>query len=125
MTKKVWVVEDDPGIREVILMWLSEEGYEVCLFENATQFKTALKTQSDKMDAMLLDVMLPDGNGLQLCQMVKSDPNYTQVPVLMMSAGMSYVDVERFCRADAFIPKPFDLNDMFGKLNRLIGARVN
>ena len=104
---------------------VAREGYQVYLFENAAQFKTALKAQPDAMDAMLMDVMLPDGNGLQLCHMVKSISDYAKVPVLIMSAALNHLEVERFCRADGFIPKPFDLNDMLGKLNRLTATKIN
>ncbi len=117
--KKVWVVEDDLGIREVIAILLEEEGYEVSLFENASQFMLALSTRTGDIDALVMDVMLPDGNGIHLCHKVKSSESFGHVPVLMISANTNFCDVERFCRADDFIPKPFDINEMVRKVGRL------
>lgn len=118
--KKVWVVEDDPGIREIIGMLLEDEGYEVSLFENASQFNMALRSQPNHIDAMVMDVMLPDGNGIHLCHKVKSSESFNNVPVLMMSANTTFCDVERFCRADDFIPKPFNIDEMAKKVSRLM-----
>ena len=71
MKKKVWVVEDDPDIGEVISFLLNDEGFEVCLFPNASMFKEQL-SNSDA-DMMVMDVMLPDGNGIELCHDVKTN----------------------------------------------------
>jgi len=118
MKKQIWVVEDDQGIREMLELLLQMEGYDVETFENASKFKLALAS-GRKMDVLLTDVMLPDGNGLYLCQMVKSANHANPIPVLVMSARLSFADRERFCRADDFIAKPFDIKDIVDKLNRL------
>jgi DNA-binding response OmpR family regulator len=118
MRKRVWVVEDDPGIRDIISQIFSEE-YEVVPFENASQFNAVLASGENNVHAMVMDVMLPDGNGLNLCSRVKSSPNFKNVPVLIMSAGLSFAEIERFSRADDFIPKPFDIDEMFRKVQRL------
>lgn len=118
--KNVWVVEDDPSIRELIELLLVEEGYRVSLFENALQFNTALNNSSTKIDAIIMDLRLPDGNGVNLCHRVKISQKFGNVPVLMMSANATHGDVERFCRADDYLPKPFDIRELVKRLNRLV-----
>lgn len=117
--KQIWVVEDDPEIRELLALLLNQHGYAVTTFENAVQFTKALQS-GQAMDALLLDVMLPDGNGNQLCQRVRNHPNFGQVPILMMSANMTFPEVVRFCRGDDFINKPFDFNLILRKLEQLL-----
>jgi len=118
--KKVWVLEDDPGIGEVLTMLLEGEGYKVAVFESATQFNTALRAGAEDVDAMVMDVFLPDGNGIYLCDKVKTNAKLSNIPVIVMSANTTFADVERFCRADDFIPKPFDIDEMLRKVGRLV-----
>ena len=66
MRKKVWIVEDDPDIGELICLILTEDGHEVTLFSDATSFNKALELTNAKADLFLLDIMLPDGNGIDL-----------------------------------------------------------
>lgn len=117
MKKKVWVVEDDPDIAEVISFLLTDEGYEVALFPDASSFKERLSDA--KVDIMVMDVMLPDGNGIELCQDVKSSANLGHVPVLMMSANTGLADLNGYYRADDFIAKPFDIQDFVKRVRRL------
>lgn len=119
MEKMIWVVEDDQGIRDMVCLLLRTEGYEVKSFENAQQFRQALKS-GEKLDLLLTDVMLPDGNGLYLCQLVKTASSEKSIPVLVMSARLNFYEQERFCRADDFIAKPFDISDMVKRINKLI-----
>jgi len=118
MKKKVWVVEDDPDIGDVISFLLDDEGYEVSLFSNATLFKQQLPHAD--ADVMVMDIMLPDGNGIDLCHDVKSNGSLKHVPVLMMSANKAMTDMNGYYRADDFIAKPFDINEFMRKIRRLM-----
>lgn len=117
--KCIWIVEDDQGIREVISLLLTEEGYTVETFDNASAFREAL-ADGGKLDLLLTDVMLPDGNGLYLCSLVKSALSDNDVPVMVMSAQLDFMQWRRFCRADDFIAKPFNIDEMLKKINRLM-----
>jgi len=119
MKKKVWVIEDDPDIGEVISFLLDDEGYDVSLFPNATLFKQQLP-QSDA-DIMVMDIMLPDGNGIDLCHTVKASSTLKHVPILMMSANKAMSDMSGSYKADDFIAKPFDINEFMRKIRRLVG----
>lgn len=118
MKKKVWIVEDDPDIGEVISLLLTDEGYEVSLFPNAATFKESLPNADP--DMMVMDVMLPDGNGIELCHGVKTDNKLSHIPVLMMSANKGLSDLNGYYRADDFIAKPFDIDEMVRKVKRLM-----
>lgn len=118
MKKKVWVVEDDPDIGEVISVLLNDEGYEVSLFPNASLFKEQLSNAD--ADMMVMDVMLPDGNGIDLCHDVKTSVTLKHVPVLMMSANKGLSDLNGYYRADDFIAKPFDIEEFMRKVKRLV-----
>ncbi|ETZ22404.1 response regulator [Pedobacter sp. V48] len=69
-------------------------------------------------DLFLLDVMLPDGNGIDLCHQIRRDSRSSVLPVLIMSSQRSE-DAARTCEAESFIAKPFDLFNRWAKLNRI------
>lgn len=111
MGKSVWVVEDDASIAEIITYILEEYGFEVSMFATATNFVDALQDKRQNIDAFVMDVMLPDGTGLDLCRLVRSSANYAEVPVVMMSAHADGFEVAHKCKIDDFIEKPFDLDE--------------
>ncbi|RNL56646.1 response regulator transcription factor [Pedobacter jejuensis] len=106
--KKISVLEDDEGILEVVEMILSAEGYEVDGFACVNDFMIGNATSIP--DIYLLDVMLPDGDGLRICNQLKNQPKTSHVPVVMMSAHADISIMMAQCKADGFISKPFDLN---------------
>lgn len=107
--KRVCILEDDDDIREVIVFLLESENYQVSAFGTVNDF--AEKAYSVGADVFILDVMLPDGNGLEVCRSIKENATTQHVPVLMMSANYSPHDVMLDCRAQDFIRKPFDILD--------------
>lgn len=117
MGKNVWVVEDDASIAEIIVYILEEHGFVVNIFNNATKFTQALKADDNGIDVFVMDVMLPDGTGLELCRMVRDDSRYAEIPVLMMSAHADGSEVAHKCKINGFIAKPFDLDDFSRKVS--------
>ena len=116
MSKRIFLLEDDEGIRDVIELILGLEDYEVVSFETVTTFMEA--NINDVPDLFILDVMLPDGNGMDVCAELKSINN--NIPVLMMSAHASAEDISINCAANDFMAKPFDLNKLLEKVNNLV-----
>jgi two-component system OmpR family response regulator len=104
--KQVLVVEDEPDIATVLRIVL-EQGYGVTLARDLASARAAL-ARAGRPDLLVLDVWLPDGNGLDLCREVKAaDPS---VPVLLVSADLRpdlNAAIEG-CGADAVLQKPFD-----------------
>ena len=109
--KTIFVVEDDEGIREMIKFILLSEQFEVRTFATVKSF---LKTKPIKIpDLFLLDIMLPDGNGIDLCKQLKEDTLTAVVPVVLMSA---HADISNVPEANDFIAKPFDIQEFLNRI---------
>lgn len=114
MKKCIYVVEDNPAIREMIEFLLEEELYQVKTCKNTADFWCKIKDQ--KPDLVVLDVMLPDGNGIEICNALKGNIKTYNIPVMMMSANNRLNVVKEKCQADDYINKPFDLNDFANRI---------
>ncbi|MUP46429.1 response regulator [Gramella sp. BOM4] len=105
--KIIHILEDDYNIRELIQMLLETQGYKVEVFANINEF---WKMENENVpDLFLLDYMLPDGNGLEVCKNLKSTDETRDVPVILMSAHPNLLNMEG---ADALLPKPFDVDEL-------------
>jgi DNA-binding response OmpR family regulator len=118
--KSIYIVEDNRDIGFILQYFLSDEGFDVELFENIADFQKGLTTKIP--DLFLLDVMLPDGDGLKVCSEIKNDSFYKEKPVLLMSAHLPSEFDERDSCADSFIPKPFDLFVILNRVNHFLTA---
>lgn len=116
MNRKITILEDDMDIREICTFIFSEEGYEVQGFADVVSFNGSPTLPS----IFLLDIRLPDGDGREVCNRLKSDPLYAAIPVIMMSANTDRASVMADCSADDFIQKPFDIENMLQKVGRLV-----
>lgn len=120
----ILVVEDEPTIREVIAVALKDEGYEVILAEDG---HSALKVSNrhSNLDLIILDVMLPCINGLDLCRLLRHEGS--GVPVLMLSAKSSESDrvVGLEVGADDYLGKPFGVRELIARSRALIRRRRN
>ncbi|MDX2011922.1 MAG: response regulator [Myxococcaceae bacterium] len=104
---RILVVEDEPVIRELVRSLLSESEVEVeCAATGAEGLKLA-RTQA--FDLILLDVVLPQLDGITVCRMLKADPGTAKVPLHMLTAKAKKSDVEVAMKAgaDGYIHKPF------------------
>ena len=118
MKKSVFLLEDNIDLIELFTILLEEESYHVSAFPTVTLFN---KVISDKLpDIFLLDVMLPDGNGADICEQLKNSPRTKHIPVILMSANNTAADIKKRCMADDFIAKPFDINEFIKKVNRYV-----
>jgi len=118
MNKRILVLEDDADISTIIKIILEEESYEVKLCADIASFKREI--QSIVPDLFIFDVMLPDGNGLDLCHQVKRAPDTRHIPVVIISAHAHLAEVLNKCKPDAFIPKPFDIDYFTGRIKSVI-----
>jgi len=118
MGKSVCVLEDDEGIRDVILLLLKEENYDVAGFSSIADFNLNAKNLTP--DLFLLDVMLPDGSGLDICTVLKTSEHTKNIPVLMMSAHAKMSEINDNCKAQGFISKPFDIYDLLRRVDHQI-----
>jgi CheY-like chemotaxis protein len=115
---KILVVDDDPDLAAICSLILENEGYETTVANNGVEAYD--KLSATRVDAILLDVMMPVMDGLTVCRMVKSDPRTEQLPVIVMSASQSLRDQARVAKADAVIPKPFNIDDLVLAVNSAV-----
>lgn len=115
--KTIFIVEDETGIRDALQLLLSFENYDVRSFSTVEAFNN--RDQSVVPDIFILDVMLPDGLGTDLCNQLKEAPETSNIPVMIISAHAKAENVTQSCQADEFIPKPFDIDDVLVKIEKL------
>lgn len=103
----IWCVEDDASIRDIEVYALQSTGYEAQGFEDGASFLQALKTQ--KPELIVLDVMLPGEDGIELLRHLKDNPEYCEIPVVMATAkGAEYDKIQGLdLGADYYLTKPF------------------
>lgn len=104
MTEKILVLEDEEDIANIIKLYLEQEGYIVTICDLVEQAKAQIN--QIEFDIAILDVMLPDGSGFELCQYIRNSYNY---PVIMLTAKASELDkiTGLTLGADDYITKPF------------------
>jgi DNA-binding response OmpR family regulator len=116
--KCIYILEDNDDIRELISYLLIEEDYDVRGYPTITSFKNEMA--GSHPDMIVLDVMLTDGNGLDVCEEMKADKRTNDIPILMMSAHAYMGEVKQHCDAEEFISKPFDITDFVSRIDRYL-----
>ncbi|MDF2431662.1 MAG: hypothetical protein JWP44_1293 [Mucilaginibacter sp.] len=114
MKKIIYVVEDNIDISELIQYLLSDIGFEVVTFGNLTDFRQMM--EANPPDLIVMDIMLPDGNGQQMCREIKIDTTTQHIPLLLMSAHVNGGALAKEAFADEFITKPFDIDNFTGRI---------
>jgi DNA-binding response OmpR family regulator len=116
--KKILVCDDDHGILEMLQLILEEEGYQVILEENSVN---ALKRiESESPDLVLLDIWMPVISGDQILRSLKADPSNLGLPVLMYSASTDGKTIAKNAGADDFLAKPFEIDTLLERVDKLI-----
>lgn len=115
MSLKLLVVEDDEGIREMLNIVLTYEGYDVVMGKDGS---ILADLESIKPDIIFLDEWLCNEKGSDLCRKLKADPRTSTIPVILLSALMSVEQFSIQAGADGFIRKPFDLEELTAVINR-------
>ena len=118
---EILVVDDDADIRSLIRMTLESYGYSVREASDGHHALEALEEHAP--DAMVLDVMMPRMDGLQLVNELKADPATATIPVILLSAKAQADDVRAGidAGADAYVTKPFEPLDLLDRVVKLIG----
>ncbi len=117
MPKRILVVEDDATIRDTLTFNLKKEGYAVTVAQDGAD--GVAKARSSRPDLILLDLMLPELNGLEVCRILRQEGN---VPIIMLTAKESEVDkvIGLQLGADDYITKPFSLRELFARMTAVL-----
>ena len=120
MSNKVLVIEDEPDIRKTLEYNLSREGYKVEGCGSIEEANTFLENPSYSI--ILLDLMLPDGSGLDLCKQIKSNPETNETPILILTAKDEEVDkvVGFELGADDYVTKPFSVRELILRVKAIL-----
>jgi two-component system phosphate regulon response regulator PhoB len=121
--QKILVCDDDSHIRNIIDFGLAAEGFVVQVAGDGTEALTM--AQADPPDLVILDVMMPGSDGLEVCQQLKQDPRTSHLPVLLLTARAGKGDRDRglAAGADDYITKPFSPQRLVEKVQGVLGAR--
>ena len=123
--KKILVVDDDKIIVETIVQSLEEDEYGYEMISASDGFEAGLQVSHFKPDLLILDIMMPDINGYEVCQKVKSSPETKDIKIIVLSA---YLNDEAFKQmkeygADACFSKPLPLEQLKYEVAKLLGLK--
>ena len=118
--KKILVVEDDINLLQLITQTLAQK-YEVFQAVNGDQ--AIEETQTKNPDLVLLDIMLPGKDGIEVCRRIKGHPDTKNIKIVMLTAQKNTLvkSAGLAAGADLFINKPFNMSDLAKNIEELIG----
>ena len=120
MAVHIYIVEDDKNIREIEMFALKNSGYAVEEFENAKSFFS--RTAEKVPDLVLLDIMLPDMDGLDIVKKLRSRPDTVRVPIILVTAKTTELDKVKGLDigADDYLTKPFGVMELISRVKALL-----
>ena len=115
--RTILIVDDEPGLRELVRINLEHEGFGVLQAENGVQGLTTIREQQP--DLVILDVMMPEMDGWEACRKLRE---FSQVPVLMLTAKVQSQDIVTGLEsgADDYLLKPFNMDELMARVRALL-----
>ena len=122
--KRIVVADDDPDIRELLILNLEAEGFAVAAAADGEEARDL--TRASLPDLVVLDVMMPERDGLEVLASLKANPSTRDIPVVLLTARATDADVWHGWRAgaDYYLTKPFDLDELLRFVHYLLGTAV-
>ena len=119
-TPHILIVDDEPNIVMSLEFLMRKNGYQVGIARNGTEALAAI--DQTPYDLVLLDIMMPDVDGLQVCRQLRARPDRAGTKVIFLSAKSRETDVQKGYEAgaDLYIPKPFSTRQLMEKVRELL-----
>ncbi|HAK61287.1 MAG TPA: hypothetical protein DCO77_13065 [Nitrospiraceae bacterium] len=118
--KKILIADDNENIREALTYLLEDEGYKLVLAKDGAD--TLKKVKEFRPDILFLDIMMPEMNGYEICQIIKQDEELKATYVIMLTAKGQVAEQERGKEvgADEYIVKPFSPMEILNKIKNIL-----
>ena len=125
MGHKVFIVEDEPDLRDTLKYNLENEGFIVEAFSNGEDFLSSV--DKNKPNLVILDLMLPGVSGLDVCRELRSNDNYDGIGIVMLTAKSEEIDriVGFELGADDYVTKPFSVRELILRVKVLLKKRTD
>lgn len=119
--RKILVVDDDPRLRDLLRRYLTEQGFNVFVAEDAKEMTKLW--QREYFDLLVLDIMLPGEDGLSICRRLRG--NHDDTPIIMLTAKAEDIDriVGLEMGADDYLTKPFNPRELLARVNAILRRR--
>ena len=119
--KTILVIDDDPGIVEVLSIILQQHNYQVIATEAVETIAEQIKTNTP--DLIILDIWISGADGRDVFRNLKQLPDLQKTPILIMSAKNDAPEISKQLGADGLIPKPFDIDVLLQTVSKSIRSR--
>jgi two-component system alkaline phosphatase synthesis response regulator PhoP len=125
MAKKIWVVDDEPDLVEAVSIILESKGYTVVKAYGGVEGLKKVRTENP--DLIVLDVMMPDKDGYEVCKELKADEKYRAIPILLLTAVVANIPTSKYTQemgleteADDFVVKPVEPQELVKRVEALL-----
>jgi len=119
-TKLIMIADDDPGVVDAMQLMLEFQGYQTAFTYRGSDL---LNTGDQLPDLVLLDIWMSGEDGRDICRQFKANPLTQFIPVIMVSASRDVAPSALGAGADDFLAKPFDMTELFDKIERQLALR--
>ena len=125
--KRVLVVDDEPDFASIVQKYLEKEGFETEVAYDGAQGLE--KVKANPPDAIVLDVMMPEKDGYEVCAELKNDEKYSDIPIVLLTAVSTHVSSTKYSHfdgmsteADDYLPKPASAEEITESVKRLLAS---
>ena len=123
--KRILIVDDEPDFASIVQRNLEKEGFDVDVAYDGVE--GIQKVKDNPPDAIVLDVMMPEKDGYEVCKELKNDEKYADIPILMLTAVASHVTSTRYSHHDGmsmeaedYLPKPASSEEIIDSVKSLL-----
>jgi len=122
--KRILLIDDDQSVSQMLSMLLETRGYKV---DVAYSGEEALQKVSSSIDLILLDLVLPDKEGLEVCHQIKENKATHNIPIIVLSAKLLSEDIVEalYLGADDYLTKPFDYDELVARMEAVMRRGAN